>query len=100
MVFESSKNFILGSITDLKPLDLEIIASWESSAFMPSKTRDSPIAFVRKAQIDPSKMGVESITDSPIRVILNRDRYMQCQYSFCRYRIVHKLLLFCNLRTN
>ena len=64
-----------GSIIALNPFLLTIIDSCESSALIQEIILDFPIADVRNPQIEPSKIGVESMADSPKRIVLNLRRY-------------------------
>mgnify|MGYP004344125701 CR=1 FL=1 len=65
-----SRNTILESIIDRNPFFFEIIDNCVSSALIPGLILFEPIASLRKAHIDPSKIGVESILDSDTRILL------------------------------
>ena len=64
-------NCTFPSIIALYPFLRDIIASCESSALTSGKISKGEIESILNAQTEPSKMGVESIEDSPNLSVLN-----------------------------
>ena len=70
-LLSGSWNGMLVSIIDRKPFLLTFIAIWESSAFIEDSIPEPPRASILNAQIEPSKIGVESMKDSEVLRMLN-----------------------------